>query len=100
MHPQQSCGSTLCKFRGSFRDLAVPYCLQTEFLDTRIGLVKGSTIDNYLDLNKINNVQVSLSMSLQAYVLIYRVTKKWGPSLSVSHVSICVKVEWWDWKPD
>lgn len=78
VHPQQSCGSTLCKFKGSFRDLAVPSRLQTEFLDTRIGLVKGSTIDNYLDLNKINNVQVSLSISLQAYVFTYRVTKKMG----------------------
>lgn len=51
VHPQQSCGSTLCKFKGSFRDLAVPSPLQTEFLHTRMGLVKGSMINNYLDLN-------------------------------------------------
>lgn len=73
MHPQHSCGSTPCKFKGSFRDLAAPSCLQTEFLDMRMGLVKRSTIYNYLGLNKINNAQVSLSLSLQAYIFIHRV---------------------------
>lgn len=39
MHPQQSWGSAHCEFRGSFRNLAEPSCLETEFLDMRRELV-------------------------------------------------------------